>query len=95
MVKKYYVYIMASNSRNAIYIGVTNNIKRRTEEHKNGEAKGFSKEYNTHNLVYYEEFLQIDKAITREKQIKKWNRDWKIELIESKNPDWKDLYDQL
>ena len=67
----------------------------RVEEHKNGVVEGFTKKYSVHLLVYYEEFQYIEDAITREKQLKKWNRDWKIRLIEKNNPEWNDLYQDM
>lgn len=90
----YYVYIMASISR-VIYIGVTNNLIRRVEEHKNETVEGFSKKYKTNNLIYYEYFNQINDAIRREKELKSWRREKKIALTEKTNPRWKDLYDEL
>lgn len=90
-----WVYILCSNPYGTIYVGVTNNIVRRTYEHKNGTADGFSKNYKVDKLVYYEQFEDITQAILREKTLKKWNRSWKIELIEKFNPDWKDLYEEV
>ncbi len=86
----YYVYIMSSLQK-AIYIGVTNDLERRVSEHKAKIYEGFSKRYNCTILVYYEYFTDINEAIDREKQIKKWRREKKIWLIESENPNWKDL----
>lgn len=88
--KAYYVYIMASASR-VLYIGVTNNIERRAVEHRQGRVPGFSAKYRTRELVYVEPFGQIRAAIAREKQLKGWLRARKIALIESQNPDWKDM----
>ncbi|MBK9780449.1 MAG: GIY-YIG nuclease family protein [Anaerolineales bacterium] len=88
--KKYYVYIMASNSR-VLYTGVTNNVERRIYEHKNKLVEGFTTKYNVNCLVHYEETNDVNVAIAREKQIKGWLRSKKIELIESVNPQWKDL----
>ncbi|MEN6384281.1 MAG: GIY-YIG nuclease family protein [Phycisphaerales bacterium] len=88
--KNYYVYIMA-NSTCTLYTGITNNILRRTHQHKSHQCKGFTDKYNINRLVYVEAFSDPLSAITREKQIKKWNRGKKINLIESINPDWKDL----
>ena len=82
---------MASNNSHTIYIGVTNNLKRRVLEHKSKTTDGFTKKYNCINLVYFEEFNQIDDAIRREKQLKKWNRQWKNDLINENNSEWKDL----
>jgi putative endonuclease len=91
----YYVYILASKEHGTLYIGVTNNLVRRVYEHKEGLVDGFTKRYKVHNLVYYELTDSIEDAIAREKQLKKWNRAWKIELIESMNPRWRDLYHEL
>ncbi len=95
MAKSYYVYILASARNGTLYVGVTNNISRRVWEHKNKTIKGFTEKYNVDKLVYYEFFQEIGYAIQREKQIKKWNRRWKLNLIEKENPDWLDLYDYL
>jgi len=93
--KTYYVYILASKRNGTLYIGVTSDIVRRVYEHKNNLVPGFTSKYGVHRLVYYEQFNDVEAAILREKRMKKWNRKWKIELIESMNPDWKDLYDDL
>ena len=90
--QQYYVYILASRKNGALYIGVTNDLTRRVWEHKNKIVEGFSKKYNTDKLVYYEQCLSIESSIHREKQLKKWNRQWKIDLLEKENPDWKDMY---
>ena len=90
--KEYYVYILASKKNGTLYIGVTNNLLKRVYEHKNKIVGGFTQKYNVHNLVYFEVHNDIRNAITREKQMKKWKRQWKIELIEKSNPQWKDLY---
>jgi putative endonuclease len=76
-------------------VGVTNNLVKRVYEHKQDVTDGFTKKYHVHSLVYYEECGDPMGAITREKQIKKWNRKWKLELIEKMNPEWKDLYDEI
>ena len=89
--KNYYVYILASKYNGTLYTGVTNNLQRRTYEHKNNFADGFTKKYNVKILVYYEQTNDIGSAIEREKCIKKWNRNWKIKLIEEMNPEWNDL----
>lgn len=91
----YYVYILASKPYGTLYIGVTNDLVRRVWEHKSDFVEGFTRKYSVHTLVYYELFNDIDRAITREKQMKKWKRRWKLELIEKVNPDWNDLYDKL
>jgi len=86
------MYILASQRNGTLYIGVTSDPIKRVHEHKNNLVSGFTEKYNVHKLVYFETTDNIDSAIRREKQIKKWNRDWKIELIEKDNPDWRDLY---
>ena len=78
-----------------LYIGVTNNLIRRVYEHKNGLVEGFTKKYAVKTLVYFEVYSDIETAITREKQIEKWNRAWKIKLIEERNPNWDDLYNSI
>ena len=93
--KQYYVYILASKRRGTLYIGVTNDLIRRVYEHKNGHIDGFTKKYSVHMLVYYEAAGSAYEAITREKQLKEWRRNWKIRLIEETNPCWNDLYDTL
>ncbi|HQF43190.1 MAG TPA: GIY-YIG nuclease family protein [Ignavibacteriaceae bacterium] len=90
----YYVYIMTNNAK-TLYIGVTNDLNRRVFEHKNSLIDGFTKKYNIKKLVYYETFNNIDEAIRREKQLKNWHRQWKINLIESINKEWKDLADDI
>ena len=87
----YFVYILTSRKNGTLYIGITNSIKRRTIEHKQGETKGFTQKYKINKLVYFEEYQDIKDAIHREKCLKKWNRAWKIKLIEKDNPYWKDL----
>ncbi len=82
---------MASKRNGTLYTGVTGNLQKRVYEHKNHVMKGFTEKYNVHMLVWYEMTNSIESAIKREKQIKKWNRKWKLELIEEKNPLWKDL----
>ncbi len=93
--KNYYIYILASERNGTLYIGVTNDLIRRVYNHKNKLVEGFTKKYNIDMLVYYETTENIEAAIIREKQLKKWNRSWKLELIEKSNPDWKDLYFEL
>ena len=89
--KFYYVYILASYQNGTLYIGITNNLVKRIWEHKNKVVEGFTKEYGVDKLVYYETTNDINSALLREKQLKKWNRQWKLELIEKENPDWIDL----
>ena len=91
MPKTYFVYIMANKPGGALYIGVTNDLGLRVEQHKQGIVSGFTKKYGAHTLVYYEMTEDIMSAITREKQLKHWNRAWKIRLIKTENPGWKDL----
>ena len=93
--KSYYVYILASERNGTLYVGVTKDLIRRIYEHKNSLIEGFSKQYQVDKLVYFEETNSIQSAIAREKQMKKWYRKWKLELIESMNPKWKDLYFEL
>ena len=93
--KQYYVYVLASKKNGTLYIGLTSNLLKRVFEHKNGQVEGFTQKYNVHNLVYYEKYGDIYSAIAREKRMKKWKRQWKIQLIEKVNPDWKDLYCDL
>ena len=92
---EYYVYILTNRSNNVLYIGVTNNLKRRIYEHKEKLVEGFTKKYNVDKLVYFEDTGDIRAAIEREKQIKGWNRKRKNKLVESKNPSWEELYDLL
>ena len=89
------VYILASTRNGTLYIGVTSNLVRRVHEHKNNLVEGFTSKYKVHDLVYYEIHETMDSAITREKQIKKWKRDWKIQLIEKTNPEWNDLWESI
>jgi len=93
--KKYYVYLLASKKKGTLYIGTTSNLIRRIYQHKNNLSEGFTKKYSVHNLVHYEEYNDVNVAISREKQLKKWNRQWKLRLIEESNPTWHDLYEQL
>lgn len=91
----YYVYIMASGKVGTLYIGVTNNIERRVSEHKQKIGSKFTKKYEVMKLMYYEHFTQIKFAIAREKAMKAWKRSWKIQLIESVNPHWEDLWNKF
>lgn len=95
MQRCYYVYILASDRNGTLYIGVTNDLGRRVYEHRNDFVEGFTKKYAVHKLVYYEQAETAEAAITREKQLKKWNRAWKIRLIERGNPLWQDLFENL
>ena len=87
----YYVYILTNKNDSVMYIGVTNDLRRRLFEHKNGQFEGFTKKYNVHKLVYFEEYSNVDDAITREKQLKQWRRFKKNLLVETQNPSWDDF----
>jgi len=95
MGKEFWVYILASKRNGTLYIGVTSELTQRVWQHKNKLVEGFTHEYNVDKLVYYEAFGDAESAITREKQMKKWRRAWKVKLIEDSNPDWKDLFDEI
>ena len=90
-----YVYILASGGNGTLYIEVTDNLVKTVWEHKHNLVKGFTEKYGIHDLVYYEQFEDIEEAILREKQMKKWKRYWKIKLINKMNPTWSDLYSQI
>ncbi len=92
MEKQATVYIMASKKDGALYIGVTSHLVQRVYEHKKSIIKGFTQKYKVYNLVYFEVFDNMLRAIEREKQLKKWKRSWKVRLIEKNNPEWNDLY---
>jgi len=91
----YYVYILASRKHGTLYIGVTNDLVRRVYEHKKDVIRGFTSRYRVHLLVWFESYDDITNAITREKELKTWRREWKINLIETSNPNWVDLYEAL
>jgi len=93
--KQYYTYILASRKNGTLYVGVTSDLLKRIYEHKQNLIDGFTKKYNVHTLVYYEVHNDILEAITRERRIKKWNRRWKMRLIEKMNSEWKDLYYEI
>lgn len=95
LLRFYYVYILASKRNGTLYIGVTNNLWRRVYEHKHDLIEGFTKRYAVHRLVYFDETDDIGAAIWREKCMKKWNRKWKIRIIEERNPNWRDLYPDI
>jgi putative endonuclease len=95
MKENFYVYILASGRRGTLYIGVTSNLTKRIYEHKSGLVDGFTKKYDVHRLVYYEVARGAEGALLRERQMKRWNRAWKLRLIEEHNPEWADLYDSL
>ncbi len=92
---QYYVYILASGKHGTLYIGVTSDLVKRIYEHKSDLVKGFTQKYAVHELVYFDATESVESAIFREKQLKKWNRAWKIRLIEKSNPEWRDLYSDL
>jgi putative endonuclease len=89
------VYILASKRNGTLYIGVTSNLRQRIWGHKNGVVEGFTKTYRVHTLVYFEMHENMTAAIMREKQLKKWNRAWKLQLIERHNPQWRDLWEEI
>lgn len=93
--KEFYVYVLTNFHNDVFYIGVTNNIIRRITEHKNKLVEGFTAKYNLDKLVYFESTEEVKVAIAREKQLKNWHRDWKINLIKSMNPDFNDLYEEI
>ncbi len=95
MDRSYFVYMLASQRNGTLYIGVTNDLPRRIYEHKTKQARGFTSRYNVHMLVWHETYGDVNEAIAREKQLKKWERRWKLDLIETFNPTWKDLYFDL
>ena len=92
---QYYVYILASQKMGTLYIGVTSDLPRRVWEHKNKCVPGFTEKYYVDQLMYYEIHQTAENAIRREKQMKKWNREWKIDLIRGMNPEWRDLYEEI
>ena len=91
----FYVYILASRRNGTIYVGMTDDLAKRTWQHKNELIRGFTKQYGVKSLVWYEPHESRETAFTRERQIKKWNRSWKLQLIEKENPRWRDLWDDL
>jgi putative endonuclease len=91
----YYVYILASRIGMTLYIGVTNDLIRRIYEHREKLAEGFTKKYGVVRLVYFEQYNDIEVAIRREKRLKKWNRAWKVRVVEENNPNWEDLYPSI
>lgn len=95
MIKQPTLYILASQRNGTLYIGVTSNLAKRIYEHKNHIFSGFTDKYHVISLVWYELHEIMESAIIREKALKKWNRNWKLTLIEDSNPDWKDLYEEV
>ena len=95
MPKEFYVYILASRRNGTLYVGVTSDLVRRVWEHKQHAVPGFTDDYDVTSLVYVEKHSEIREALRREKRLKKWNRQWKLALIEQSNPDWEDLFDRI
>lgn len=95
MPKQPAVYILSNKHNGTLYVGVTSNLVQRVWQHKNNLVSGFTQKYNLHNLVFFEMLENMESAIQYEKQLKKWNRQWKIELIEKTNPNWNDLYSEI
>lgn len=93
--KACHVYILASGRNGTLYIGVTSDLVKRVYEHRTDMVEGFTSKYKVHSLVWFEGTDNIESAIKREKQMKSWKRQWKLELIEKANPDWRDLYDEI
>jgi putative endonuclease len=91
----YFVYILASRRNGTLYIGITSDLARRMFEHKSGAIPGFTRRYRVNLLVYYEAYEEIGLALQRERNLKRWNRQWKVALIEKHNPDWRDLHEDL
>ena len=93
--KSYFVYILASKRNGTLYVGVTGDLIARVDQHKKKNVDGFTKKYGVDKLVWFEETSEVESAIIKEKQLKKWNRRWKLELIEKSNPNWEDLFYKL
>jgi putative endonuclease len=95
MARAYCVYLMASGRNGTLYIGATSDLVKRVHEHKTGAADGFTKQYRVDRLVWFEQHDSASSMVTRERQLKEWQRAWKIELIEAQNPTWRDLYGEI
>ncbi len=93
--REYFVYMLASQRNGTLYIGMTNNLLKRADQHKKQQNEGFTAKYGVKRLVYYERYRHAADAINREKQMKRWKRQWKLELIEKVNPQWRDLFEEL
>jgi len=93
--KRFFVYLLASERNGTLYVGMTSNLVQRIWQHKNKIFEGFTEHHGVDKLVWYAEFGTAEAAIIREKQLKKWNRAWKMRLIEEQNPTWRDLYDEI
>lgn len=91
----YFVYILASRRNGTLYVGVTNDLVRRSAEHRTAALEGFTKQHEVHRLVYFESHDSIEEAILREKKLKRWRRQWKVDLIEAVNPTWNDLFESI
>ncbi len=91
----YFVYILASQRNGTLYVGVTNNLVRRIHEHREKLIEGFTSQYNVTRLVWFDQTASVEEAIAHEKRLKRWRREWKIELIEKTNPNWDDLYESI
>lgn len=91
----YFVYIIASKRNGTLYTGITNDLSRRVWEHRNGYVSGFTKKYGVKTLVWFEHHTDVNAAVSREKRIKRWRRQWKVRLIEEMNPNWNDLYEEV
>ena len=94
-VMSFWVYILASRPRGTLYVGMTNDLRDRVWEHREGVAEGFTKKYGVKMLVYFEQHDALETALERERRIKRWARSWKVDLIRARNPDWRDLFDDL
>ena len=94
-VMSFWVYILASRPRGTLYVGMTNDLRRRVWEHREGVVEGFTKEHDVKMLVYFEQHDALETALERERRIKRWARSWKVDLIRARNPDWRDLFDDL
>jgi len=92
---RYYVYLLCSKPRGTLYVGVTNNLVKRVVQHKAGDFDGFTAKYKVDQLVYFEEYQFVHEAILREKRLKRWRREWKLELVEKQNPAWLDMFDSI
>jgi len=95
LTQTYFVYIMTNKKHGTLYTGVTNDLVKRTYQHKEGQVEGFTRRHSLKRLVWYECFDDIEQAIAQEKRIKRWRREWKLQLIEKQNPDWGDLWEEI
>ena len=95
LTRSYFVYIMTNKKHGTLYTGVTNDLVKRTYQHKEGQVEGFTHKHGLKHLVWYEPFDDIEQAIAQEKRIKRWRREWKLQLVEKQNPDWDDLWEEI